>query len=541
MAMKSIQTREEALTARYELELFMIGTPRGYLGSGGKLLARIPPAALEWSVEWGRLILTWWDDEQSQRVRITGYGIERGRVVLLAVRGLTTAPMKLVIDREVEGQSPGLEAAPEELPARRLWYAERLAGLIDRWMPEVRIDGWSVGADQPRQVPGRYARLRLTRRGEKILALGVSAAEEHPTVDGLIAAGLIWQQSYNRDRSPERQARQLWFFPPRTRSLTVIERISFLRIGDGRISTSCFEVDEIRGEISEVRPVSQFELLSAGPQDLLWPEFPALVERLDRIGLEWHRRIIAMAPALIEPRYRPGRRLIGYTVHGLEFARLPIDDGHSAEFGVSGDPERMGRRGRHLTERSLPELHQLVRQLVTIRRAGSADRRHPFYRLRAEGWLESLLRRNIRALDPRLDPRFIYSQIPAWHADERSVIDLLGMVDDRVDSADRGRLVVIEIKAAEDPQLPLQGLDYWMRVEQARLQGEFRRRGLFAGARVADRSPLLYLVAPRLRFHRSFTTIARSLHPDVEGLRIGLNSNWRDGVQVRSFELLREL
>jgi hypothetical protein len=233
--------------------------------------------------------------------------------------------------------------------------------------------------------------------------------------------------------------------------------------------------------------------------------------------------------------------LIGYAVHGLEFARLPIDDGHSAEFGVSGDPERMGRRGRHLTERSLPELHRLVRQLVTIRRAGSADRRHPFYRLRAEGWLESLLRRNIRALDPRLDPRFIYSQIPAWHADERSVIDLLGMVDDRVDSADRGRLVVIEIKAAEDPQLPLQGLDYWMRVEQARLQGEFRRRGLFAGARVADRSPLLYLVAPRLRFHRSFTTIARSLHPDVEGLRIGLNSNWRDGVQVRSFELLREL
>ncbi|HMX28363.1 MAG TPA: hypothetical protein PKC13_22445, partial [Blastocatellia bacterium] len=90
--------------------------------------------------------------------------------------------------------------------------------------------------------------------------------------------------------------------------------------------------------------------------------------------------------------------------------------------------------------------------------------------------------------------------------------------------------------ASEDSQLPLQGLDYWLRVEQARLRGEFARRGLLAGIQLADRSPLLYLVAPRLRFHRSFAAIARCLSSQIEAFQVGVNANWRAGVRVRSLE-----
>ena len=81
----------------------------------------------------------------------------------------------------------------------------------------------------------------------------------------------------------------------------------------------------------------------------------------------------------------------------------------------------------------------------------------------------TLLRKNIRVLDEGLDERYVYSQIPAWRGDERSVIDLLTVNH-------QARLVVIEVKASEDAQLPMQGLDYWLRVEQARLRGEFQRR-----------------------------------------------------------------
>ena len=38
-------------------------------------------------------------------------------------------------------------------------------------------------------------------------------------------------------------------------------------------------------------------------------------------------------------------------------------------------------------------------------------------------------------------------------------------------------MVVIEIKAAEDPDLPLQGLDYWLRIEQARGRGGENKLG----------------------------------------------------------------
>ena len=103
------------------------------------------------------------------------------------------------------------------------------------------------------------------------------------------------------------------------------------------------------------------------------------------------------------------------------------------------------------------------------------------------------------------------------------------------------RLAVIEIKATEDAQLPLQGLDYWLRVEQARLRGEFARRGLFAGIELADQSSLLYLVAPRLRFHRSFAIVARCLSPQIEAYQVGLNANWREGVRVRSIERANQL
>jgi hypothetical protein len=116
------------------------------------------------------------------------------------------------------------------------------------------------------------------------------------------------------------------------------------------------------------------------------------------------------------------------------------------------------------------------------------DRRHRYYRLREEAWLESMIRRDIGGFDPSIDDRYVYSQVPTWRGEERSVLDLLTINK-------RGRLVIVEIKASEDPKLPLQGLDYWLRVEQARREGQFHERGLFLGVEIADQSPLLYLVS----------------------------------------------
>jgi hypothetical protein len=43
---------------------------------------------------------------------------------------------------------------------------------------------------------------------------------------------------------------------------------------------------------------------------------------------------------------------------------------------------------------------------------------------------------------------------------------------------------------------------------------------------------LVYLVAPTLRVHRAFNTLARFIAPDIEIYRFDINEDWRAGVRV---------
>jgi len=42
---------------------------------------------------------------------------------------------------------------------------------------------------------------------------------------------------------------------------------------------------------------------------------------------------------------------------------------------------------------------------------------------------------------------------------------------------------------------------------------------------IAEESPLVYLVAPMLRFHRSFTTLARFITPEIEMYCFDINED----------------
>ena len=125
-----------------------------------------------------------------------------------------------------------------------------------------------------------------------------------------------------------------------------------------------------------------------------------------------------------------------------------------------------------LTATTAPKLEQLVRQLVLHRSPLASDVKHPLYRAAPERWLETLVLEEPDRLDAQLDPAHLYSQVPALSAGDRGVIDLLGITR-------RGRLVVIELKASEDIQLPIQALDYWLRVRRHQLSGDFQSLRLF--------------------------------------------------------------
>ncbi|MCP5113394.1 MAG: hypothetical protein GY953_21380, partial [bacterium] len=164
-------------------------------------------------------------------------------------------------------------------------------------------------------------------------------------------------------------------------------------------------------------------------------------------------------------------------------------------------------------------------ELARFRSPDAADRTSPLYSNLPEAWLESRVRGGLETVAADLLPDPLYGQVPAFVGGNRGVIDLLA-------TDNRGRLAIVELKASADPQLPLQALDYWMRVRFHLARGEFGQRGYFPGQRLSAEAPRLILVAPALEFHPTTETILRFFSPEIAVERIGLGMNWRRELRV---------
>src|SRR5206468_334677 len=97
-------------------------------------------------------------------------------------------------------------------------------------------------------------------------------------------------------------------------------------------------------------------------------------------------------------------------------------------------------------------------------------------------------------------PAPVYNQAPAWLGGQRGLIDLLA-----VDYS--GRLTVLELKSSPDIHLPLQALDYWMRVKWHLDREEFSAHGYFPGTVLRKQPPRMLLVSPALDFHPTTESI----------------------------------
>jgi hypothetical protein len=246
-------------------------------------------------------------------------------------------------------------------------------------------------------------------------------------------------------------------------------------------------------------------------------------------------RVMALVPEtmrdVVEQRLRSGTEM-AFLLHGLEFARVRM--GYAANSFNSTQEITFGAGANEtpLTDENERELRELVGRLFARRIAGG-DKRDPLYRTQPERWLESVLRRDVEPLDAHLDSAHVYTQVPAFAAADRGMLDLLGVTND-------GRLAVIELKADEDLHLALQGLDYWVRVRWHHLQnpdnvsglGEFQRHGYFGDLRLSMEAPRLYLVAPALRIHPATEVVLRYLSPRVEWILVALDERWRAKVKA---------
>jgi hypothetical protein len=215
---------------------------------------------------------------------------------------------------------------------------------------------------------------------------------------------------------------------------------------------------------------------------------------------------------------------ISFRLFGLEFARARVAfaagsfrPGEEIVFGV-------GANETVLDGESEAFFREITARLAISRHAGETRASDALWRMVPERWLESLVIRDVHALDHRLNSQFVYSQVPAFSAADRAMIDVLTSTHD-------GRLAVIELKADEDIHLPLQGLDYWARVRWHHARGEFQKFGYFPGTELSEQSPLLLLVAPALRIHPATDTLLRYFSPDVEWNLIAVDEHWRQEVK----------
>lgn len=459
----------------------------------------------DFRVSQGRLIFSCWSEQGTISWRIVGWEWTNEKLLLEASRrmGAERARLELIPRASIKAAIAAIGDTRRErcLHLARLACA-RLHGA------KVERAGLSAGA-RPSQ-PGRYARIMLRHLNrERIAVAGEVAAPASQDVDAYLSSALIWfRRASERARPP--YIRKLWLIVGIDCVESMAQRLALLRDDLRRVIT-LYRIDDEWQELEPVRVPQLEELWTEPPQRFRRPAQASMSESA--------ARIVSHAPEAIDVvRARHGETL---RYHGLSFARVRrLVDSESVWFGIEG------ARRRLLDDSTQEEWSKLLRDLKEHRSAEAPDKHHAFYRASPEAWLESALRRDVTRLDPGLRLAPLYAQFRPSHIGGTSrPIDLLALRRD-------GRLVVIELKVSEDREHILQGADYWRRTELYRRHGHITRAHLFGDAVIADEPPLVYLVAPTLRFHRSFNLLARAISPQIEIYRFDLNENWRAGVRV---------
>jgi hypothetical protein len=492
---------------RYELELFLLGGAFD-LYEDERMVAKVEPNNAVAEFSYGKLILSCWGPGWSRAWRIAKANLNPDCLLLYCLKQMGRVACSLVLRR---GPAQGRMIS-------RADFASRISAAIKSNFPRLSVERAVTARDDHHHFSSAHARLILSERGREVAAVAAGPDESQDDVDALLGAGLIWHDLLrNRHKTSRRGPDRLMIIAPAGRNSTLATRLTAMR--DGPRDLALYEFDEAQRIIKSVAPFDQGDLndhLRRCSARADWQQARACPPEAEALA----RSISQIAPDSIET-HRRGRWLV-FSINGLRFARLSMASNH-LYFGINGE--------HRLTEKTKGALERLVDDIVARRRNDAAERNSAQYRSSPERWLESIVSRDATRIDPTIDPRFVYSQVPAYRGDHRSMIDILAVTRE-------GRLVVIELKVAEDIEFPFQGLDYWLRVEWHRARNDFQRRGYFDGINLMDAAPLLYLVAPLFRFHATTNLLAGSITKRVPVFRVGINEDWRGGLRVLLSERL---
>ncbi len=488
------------------LEQFLADAPQAVAIEDGAVLFDFVNAKYSVSGE-GKCILHLWSEERNAVRRVLNAEV-KGRTLRLNVMRFGQArPGVLEICADRDRRKGAAKYAA------RTQYQQLLERVLLREYPGMKVEHLSGSPDLEHSLSPVYTRAVLRAGQSAFAVLGVNDEETQSCVDAALTFGILWMDYQRQQFAGRAHVEGLKLFLPPGRGEIVRQRASHLHPEAAK--WQLYELDE-RSELCAPLDLADTgnivtRLTHAVDTEGVRQRFAASIARIHTLA--------AAAEVTVESASE-----IIFRLFGLEFARAcltPVSgsfrNAESILFGIGS------------AEYVLDESNEaLFGELVQ----GILEQRHPdgsptnlFFRLAPERWLETLITREVRVIDERLDGRFVYSQVPAFAASDRAMLDVLTCTLD-------GRLAILELKANEDIHLPLQGLDYWARVRWHQQHGEFARNGYFAGREVSSAPPLLFLVAPALRVHPASDVLLRYLSPRIEWTLVQVDERWRNGVRV---------
>jgi hypothetical protein len=469
----------------------------------GEWLAEFAQFRWEFRGRGANFLIHLWSDGRNLTRRIVGLKEHSpGRIVLEVQRFGRPKPGRLEF-LHPEGQRPAARVSREQFRAR-------IERIFSECFPDAKFSVFSTAPDLKRSFSARYARGLMQDGSGDWAVLAVPPDENSSNVEASLAFGILWLDAV-RSRGERRAVRGLRIFVPEGTGRILRERVLGL---SGSAQTELFEFCERERRVQKMDPADAGNLES-------WLAPHSQMESLLAAARESAERVPALGAAgresseAIRQRVLPGGQQAAFAFRGLEFARWSLE---GFSFGL--DDSR-----RRLDKSSEPAFARLLAQLNLYRNSLASETKHPLYRKAPERWLETLILEDPTKLDAQLHPGFLYSQMPALTSGDRGVIDLLGVTR-------RGQLVIVELKASEDIQLPIQAVDYWLRVRRHQREGNFERYGYFPGVQLDPRPPLVWLAAPSLQFHSTSDILLRYLSPEIKFTRVGLNENWRRGLSI---------
>lgn len=521
--MPAIVTDLSAEMLARELELFLSEHPGSAVLEDGRVVFDMREARYALSADHGRCVLQLWSEERNIIRTVTGLDVRKGALRLQVRRFGQTKPQMLHLLADRDQRTPSTRAAI------RSRYLRQLEHVLPRAFGDWKIESLSSSMDLEHSFGPAYAR-GLQTRGQSAWALIAVNQEESPaTIDGVLTLGLLWL-SRCRERAGAsrnghtRHIEGLRVIVPEGHAVATQSRMGWLDAAQAK-----WELYECDARADELRPV---ELGRDGNLEMRLMQNVNPAAALERLqaGIA---QVIALVPEVARERVEQrvhSASAVGLSLYGLEFARVQ----HGLSPGSFQRQDRItfgaGPSETELNEDTAPMLRELTRRLFESRHtAGSA--RDPLYRMQPERWLESRLSTALPQIDHSLLASPVYRQVPAFAARDRGMLDLLAVNRD-------GRLAVVELKADEDLHMPLQGLDYWIRVHRSAQSrsvdgaNDFTRHGYFPGTRLADTSPLLYFIAPALRIHPATETVLGYLSPEIEWNLIAVGEDWRRSLDV---------